>query len=582
MKSYSRVSLFKQCPYRYKLRYVDEIETYPDLSANNPLYLGTAMHTAIESGDVQKAINEYYANYPIITDEHVEEAMKLEAMLPKALKLLPLDKDCEFEHKITNHEWIGYIDCLAPTGNLNEYDIYDFKYANKADSYRSSPQVMVYKDLLERFEGRKVRDLYYLFIPKTNIRMKRGERPELFRKRLKEELEGKQPELIKVAYDQDAVAKVYESGEEMERAVDFPKCETKLCDWCEYKRFCYEGKEIDIMKLPKNERIGKGSDGYLRLWLYGMPFAGKTYLANQFPDVLMLNTDGNSKWIDAPSLRIRDEVTVEGRITKRKLAWDVFKETMDELEKGSEFKTIVLDLVEDTYEMCRRWGYEKLGIEHESDDSFKAWDFIRSEFLSQLRRFTNLDYNVILISHEDISRDIMKKGGDKVTAIKPNINDKVALKLAGMVDIVGRVIKIDDYTRVVSFKTNDIVFGGGRLNLKNSEIPNTYNALMDAVESARQNDGKAEEETVKAPSDTPTPSNVTGQKPDTPEVTIVSSTEIPTTIDQVVESVAQEKRYTEEFTREKPQATKSEDVTPPWEINETKAEEPRRRARRTR
>ena len=90
-----------------------------------------------------------------------------------------------------------------------------------------------------------------------------------------------------------------------------------------------------------------------------MPFSGKTYLANKFPNVLMLNTDGNVKYIDAPCVPIRDEVTVEGRMTKRKFAWDLFKETIAELEKKqNDFETIVVDLLEDTYEHCRLWCYD--------------------------------------------------------------------------------------------------------------------------------------------------------------------------------------------------------------------------------
>ena len=84
--------------------------------------------------------------------------------------------------------------------------------------------------------------------------------------------------------------------------------------------------------------------------------------------------------------------------------------------------------------------YDRLGITHESDDSFRAWDKVRTEFLSTIRRLMNLDYeNIVLISHEDTSKDITKKSGDKITAIKPNIADKVANKIAGMVDIVARL-----------------------------------------------------------------------------------------------------------------------------------------------
>ena len=204
---------------------------------------------------------------------------------------------------------------------------------------------------------------------------------------------------------------------------------------------------------------------------------GKTYLANQFETPLMLNTDGNYKQVDAPVIRIIDEVSTEGRITKRKYAWEVFKETIDELEKGSDFKTIIVDLLEDVYDACRVKVCSDNGWDHESDDSFKAYDIVRSEFLRTLKRLLNLDYNIVLISHEDTSRDITKRTGDKVTAIKPNLQEKLALKVAGMVDMVVRIIN-DEGKRTISFKSNEVEFGGGRLNIKAKNIPCTYEDLM--------------------------------------------------------------------------------------------------------
>jgi hypothetical protein len=131
--------------------------------------------------------------------------------------------------------------------------------------------------------------------------------------------------------------------------------------------------------------------------------------------------------------------------------------------------------------------YDKLGITHESDDSFRAWDKVRTEFLSTMRKFINLDYeNIILISHEDMSKDITKKTGDKITAIKPNINDKVANKVAGMVDIVARAIA-DDGEYVLSFKRNEVIFGGGRLKFKAAEIPLDYQAFCDLYTEANAN-----------------------------------------------------------------------------------------------
>lgn len=241
------------------------------------------------------------------------------------------------------------------------------------------------------------------------------------------------------------------------------------------------------MLLPKNERRDLNATKKKVVWLYGAPFSGKTFFANQFPDPLMLNTDGNIKFVDAPYIAIRDTVTVEGRITKRKLAYEVFMETVAELEKKqNDFRTIVVDLLEDVYESCRVYICDRQGWKHESDDSFRAWDMVRSEFLNTLKRLVNLDYeNIILISHEDRSRDLTRKGGDKISSIKPNLQDKVANKVAGMVDLVARIVADDD-ERVMSFKTSEVIFGGGRLTVHEKEIPLTYDAFCEVYEEANQ------------------------------------------------------------------------------------------------
>lgn len=240
--------------------------------------------------------------------------------------------------------------------------------------------------------------------------------------------------------------------------------------------------------LPKNERVATNATNKKKIWIYGSPFSGKTYLANQFPDMLLLSTDGNYNQLPGgipPHIDIKDIITVDGRITKKQFAWDVFKETISELEKKqNDFKTIVVDLIEDTYESCRLYMYDKLGIEHESDDSFRAWDKVRTEFLSTIKRLTNLDYeNIILISHEDSTKDLTKRTGDKITSIKPNLQDKAALKIAGMMDIVCRIVA-EDNVRTISFKTSEVIFGGGRLNVKVNEIPCSYEELIKVYNEA--------------------------------------------------------------------------------------------------
>lgn len=238
--------------------------------------------------------------------------------------------------------------------------------------------------------------------------------------------------------------------------------------------------------LPKNERRKQETPSKRTMWLYGSPFSGKTTFADSAPDPLMLNTDGNAVYVTAPYISIQDEITVNGRITNRKMAWVVLKEYIEELEKGqNDFKTIVIDLVNDTYEMCRLYMYDKLKITHESDDSRGAWDKVRTEYLSTMRRITHLPYeNIILLSHE-ATYELNPNGKDKKLGFKPKIQDKVADSLAGMVGIAGRAY-VEDGKHLLMIKSDDTVFGGGRLGVSDVVIPLDWNEVTKLFETKKK------------------------------------------------------------------------------------------------
>lgn len=475
--SFSNVECFRMCPYKWKLKYIDRIGTLPNWDdPANPLIVGTALHHGIEKGE-DEAVKEYLASFPVISDGHISEAVKLRILIPKVRNLL--NSEAEYEVELDDEgRFIGYIDYLDRGNGI----LLDFKYTtekNLKDKYLKSPQIHVYRQKLKELEGYEAKRIGYLFVPKISIRQKKTETLATFRQRLMDELAKAEPRIEFVDYQQRKVDEFFGSIEEIEEAKDFPKNQSRLCDWCEYQMYCEKGVDY-MITLPKNERRTIRGVEHKKIWMYGSPFSGKTTLADKFPEPLMINTDGNVDFVTAPVQEIKDLVTVEGRLTKTVLAWEVFKETVEELEKGSSFKTVVVDLVEDLYESCRLYMYNQMGITHESDDSFRAWDKVRTEFLSTMRKLTNLPYNIVLISHEDMSKDITKRSGDKITSIRPNINEKVANKLAGMVDIVIRVLVVEGDYRL-SFKSDEVVFGGGRINPEKKEIPNDYSILMKEV-----------------------------------------------------------------------------------------------------
>lgn len=458
--------------------------TIPATEPDNPLILGQTVHTGIEKS-LEEAIREYCFSFPIITDEHINEIIKFETVIPLARAAIP--PGGKFEVEIKDDDFHGFIDYLVPArteqrlnGENQEipdvFDLYDFKYSNNVSGYKQSGQLHEYKYFFERNNpGKKIRNMFFVFIPKVTIRQKKTETLLEFRERLKEALSGVEVKIVQIGFNPERVIEFLFGIKAVNEETEFPQEKSYLCRYCEFQEYCEKGNDY-MIKLPENKRRNIEAVEKRVLWIYGVPFCGKTTFANNFPDPLMLNTDGNIKFVDAPYIRIKDEVRVEGRQTKRTLAWDVFKDTISELEKKENtFRTIVVDLLEDLYEHCRLYMYQQMGITHESDDSFRAWDKVRGEFLNTLKRLMNLDYeNIILISHEDTSKDITRKGGDKITAIKPNLQEKVANKVAGMVDVVARIVA-DGETRTFSFKSNEVIFGGGAVNTATVIITNDFN-----------------------------------------------------------------------------------------------------------
>ena len=535
------------------MRYLDELKTIPDDAADNALYLGTALHTGLEVG-VEAAIEQYYNNYPIITDEHIHEAMKLEIMIPKARQMIP---EGQHEVLINDLDFKGFIDLLVPIsseGGITTYDLYDFKYSNNKQNYLDSDQLHLYKYFFEKNNPLcSIRNMYFLMVPKSKCKRIKGEDLTSYRQRLLMDLKTLEPELVPIQYDPNKVIRFLLQTKGMLEAVTYSKHTSYLCRYCEYYAFCEKGE--DYMLLPENKRRNIESTTKKVIWIYGSPFSGKTTFANHFPDPLMINTDGNIKFVDAPYIHIKDEVKKNGRMTERKMAWETFKEIVAELElKENTFKTIVVDLIEDVYEYCRRFVCNERGWDHESDDSFKSYDIVIIEFLSTLKRLMNLDYeNIVLISHLDTGKDLTKKGGDKITKITPNINEKIANKIAGMVDIVARCIS-DDKNFTLSFKTNEVIFGGGRLKFKVSEIPLDYDAFCDLYSEANANVAPVSEQPVKV-ADTSSftekvPSKDTSENEDAPfkEAVPVAENAAETdtnTVDNGVEPVRRRKRRTE-------------------------------------
>ena len=241
--SYSNISTFSQCPYKWKLRYLDHLKVIPETNAENPLWLGLGLHKGIECG-VEAGLEEYKSHFNILTDENINWLIQLEYQIPRVLDILPTGGEHELEIKLP--DFVGYVDYVC------DDTLYDFKFSNNVDNYLNSPQLSIYKYYLKKVRPDiNINHLKYVFVPKVMIRQKHKAKPpetiQEFRSRLREHLEASEIKVIEVDYDKDSVTRFQECCQHLDSVKEFPKNQTRLCDWCEYKDYCQSNEQIDWM-----------------------------------------------------------------------------------------------------------------------------------------------------------------------------------------------------------------------------------------------------------------------------------------------------------------------------------------------
>jgi len=117
--------------------------------------------------------------------------------------------------------------------------------------------------------------------------------------------------------------------------------------------------------LPKNEKkVPKETPrNYV---IYGGTMHGKTYFADEFPNPLNLNTDGNAEMIETPSISISNERGSDGQIART--AFAMLGSVINELgTKNHTFETIVVDVIDDIVSLFEQDVTESAGVDYIGD-----------------------------------------------------------------------------------------------------------------------------------------------------------------------------------------------------------------------
>lgn len=167
---------------------------------------------------------------------------------------------------------------------------------------------------------------------------------------------------------------------------------------------------------------------YDTTWLLiGLPGIGKSTLGSGFENALVLCTS-------------RKEV---GKLVVPFIlidSWEKILEITDELinnrEKYTQYKYLVIDFIDATWTLCQIAVCEKLGVSHQSDAAYgKGTDTIDTYFKQWITRLVASGYGIIFISHVN-QKDVMVPGG-MVTKTICSLPVRARMILFPLVNVIG-------------------------------------------------------------------------------------------------------------------------------------------------
>ena len=234
-----------------------------------------------------------------------------------------------------------------------------------------------------------------------------------------------------------------------------------------------------MFKLPENKpQVPK--DTPRNYFIYGETMSGKSYLANEFPNPIVLNTDGNASANRVPAIQLINERDRSGRITKSVI--DQLSEILLALQTQEHtYETVVVDVIDDVIDMIKIAVCGQFGVKSLSEISYgKGYDYFNQALTELVIDLKALPMNVIYISRQISEYD--DKGN--ATKDKPSLKDKYVNLINGNSDLMIHTEKIgNNYNREIDRKRKTYYAD----QVDDKAILKILQTIRGAVEPARHN-----------------------------------------------------------------------------------------------
>lgn len=242
---------------------------------------------------------------------------------------------------------------------------------------------------------------------------------------------------------------------------------------------------FDLLNIEPH-KVSKDLSGYIT-YIYGAPKTGKTTLATQMGDSLLIALERGYNAL--PGVRAVDVTT-----------WSEMKQVYRELKKPevkAMYKAIIIDTVDQAADLCTKYVCAQKGIESLGDLGYgKGWTAFKEEFNDMFKSLTQLGYAVFFIGHQKEEKvSVPGPNGESIEKvhIRPALTNSTRMVIEGMADIIGYTHQPGSKEKmsIMTLRSfDDSIICGSRFKYMPAEIPTSYENLVKAVSEAIEKEAK--------------------------------------------------------------------------------------------
>lgn len=234
------------------------------------------------------------------------------------------------------------------------------------------------------------------------------------------------------------------------------------------------------MKLPTKPRAREIDTRKYVFTVYGSPKAGKTTFASHFPDAIFIATEAGTKFVEVNQITDDDgEPTVIN-------SWKQFKEAVKMLiTTPHDFKTVVIDTVDNASDLCTRHVNAENGWKHESEGSYGLGSaLVKREFKQVIDALLSSGMGVVFVSHEKQTEK--EDRGVKRPFTDLSLGNAFRGYITGASDFILYAYRTSDGKRMMRTKANDNINAGDRSGRLPEVMPLNFELMIKCLQESKE------------------------------------------------------------------------------------------------